>query len=128
MVGPVAPAFSQTLVAPPQTKEEAEKAREEAASASDDDGSGISVEVGLAITAIVLIGGATLFMLRDSKAAVGGDPRQAPVRQPVNPRKVRGAPQAMFEGEAKPGGQVGKQHKRTKGKRQRQARKANRPR
>lgn len=127
-LGPVAPAFSQTLVAPPQTKEEAEKAREDAENAANDDGGGISVEAGLAITAVLLIGGATVYMLRDSRAAAGGDERRAPVRPAANPRETRGAPKSMFEGEAKPGGQVGKQHKRSKGKRQRQARKANRPR
>lgn len=126
-LGPVAPAFSQ-LVAPAQTKEEAKKAEEDAEKAANDDGGGISVEAGLAITAILLIGGATVYMLRDSKAAAGGDERRAPVRPAANPRETRGAPKNMFEGEAKPGGQVGKQNKRSKGKRQRQARKANRPR
>lgn len=128
LLGPVAPAFSQSLVAPAQTKEEAKEAREKAEEAANDSGGGISVEAGLAITAILLIGGATIYMVRDSKAAAGGDERRAPVRAAANPRASRGAPKNMFEGEAKPGGQVGKQSKRTKGKRQRQARKANRSR
>lgn len=131
LIGPVAPsAFSQTLIAPPQTKEEAAEQREAAAEAAAEQsgGSGIGIEVWLALAGVVLIAGATVYMLRDSRAATGGDPRQAPVREAVNPRTTRGAPKNMFEGESKPGGQVGKQAKRTKSKRQKQARKANRPR
>lgn len=129
LAGPVTPAFSQSLVAPAQTKEEAEKAREEAADAANEGGGGISTEVWLAITAVVLLAGATIYMVRDSRAATGaGDPRRPVARPAANPRETRGAPKNMFEGEAKPGGQVGKQAKRTKSKRQKQARKANRPR
>lgn len=114
-----------TLVAPPQTKEEAAEARE--AAAEDDEGLGISLEAALAVTGLLLLGGATWYMIRDSRHATGMDDprRQAP---PVTPSSTRGAPKTMFEGEARPGGQVGKSKKREKAKRQKQARRANRPR
>ena len=129
VAGPIAaPALAQSsLIAPAQTKEEAAKAREEAdkAAAKDSD-TGISTEAWLAIGSIVLIGGATIYMLRDSRQAVGDD-RRADPRRALTPSTTRGAPKTMFEGEARPGGQVGKTKKRTKSKRQKQARRANRP-
>lgn len=124
--GPVAaPAMAQgSLIAPPQTKEEAEKARE-AANDAVDDGAGISVEAGLAIIGLLLLSGAVVYMVRDSRSEVIADERRAPG---VSRSTARGAPKTMFEGEAKPGGQVGKTKKRQKTKRQKQARRANRSR
>lgn len=126
VAGPLAgPVMAQsTLIAPAQTKEEAKQARE-AADAAKDDGGGISLEAILAISGALLIAGATAYMLRDSKQAVVDEQRRA---RPITPGTTRGAPKTMFEGEARPGGQVGKNKKRTKSKRQKQARRANRPR
>lgn len=127
--GPLAtPALAQnSLVAPAQTKEEAEKEREAQEAADGDEGGGISIELGLGITGLILLGGAVAYMLRDARESVGGDERRAP-EQAFKPSTVRGAPKTMFEGEARPGGQTGKAKKREKAKRQKHARRANRPR
>ncbi len=124
--GPLAaPVLAQgSLVAPAQTKEEAKQARE-AAEKAKDDGGGISVEAALALTGLLLLAGAVIYMVRDSNASVIADERRPPG---VSRSTARGAPKNMFEGEAKPGGQAGKTKKRAKGKRQKQARRANRPR
>ncbi len=129
VAGPFAgPAMGQTLITPAQTKEEAAAQREAAAEeAAQEGGGGIGIEAWLAITCVVLIGGATAYMLRDSRHAVGDDRRAAPAKA-IDPSATRGVPKTMFEGEARPGGQVGKNKKRTKSKRQKQARRANRPR
>lgn len=125
--GPLAaPVLAQgSLVAPPQTKEEAKEAREAAEKANKDEGAGISVEAALALTGLLLLGGAIVYMVRDSSASVIADERLPPG---VSRSTARGAPKNMFEGESKPGGQVGKTKKRAKAKRQKQARRANRPR
>jgi hypothetical protein len=122
-----ASAQSQTLIQPPQTKEEAAKA-EKAADAAADDGGGVSLVVWMIIAATIVIGGAAYFIFRDAGTVANVDERRAgPKRPPVEPTKVRGAPQTMFAGDAAPGGKVGRNKKREKSKRQKAARRNNRP-
>ncbi len=120
-----APAGAQSgpLSVPAQTKEEAQAAR---APSSLDEGSGISLQTGLLIGAVLVLGGAAVFILRDASGSVGAGSRAAPDR-PVGPDAVgRGAPKTMFGGEAAPGGRTGKNKKREKTRRQKQARRRNR--
>ncbi len=124
-------AAAQQIVPQPQTKEQAEQAQQAAEEARDSSSSaatGNSMEVGLVILAVVLLGAAAWWIVRDSGDAVGDERRAAPGR-PLNTDAVgRGAPKNMFTGEGEPGGKTDKAKKRQQGKRQRQARKANRPR
>lgn len=122
------PASAQLTQSPitKQELEEAEKARDEAA--ADNSGGSVPLEVWLAVIGLLAIGGATFYMVRDSRSMVSdSDPRRTARPEPITPSKVRGAPKTMFEGEAAPGGRVGKNKKREKAKRQKQARRANRP-
>lgn len=124
-------AVAQAIVPEPQTKEQAKQAQEAAEEARDSSSSassGSSLEIGLVIVAVVLLAGASWWIIHDSGDAVGEERRAAPGR-PLDKEAVgRGAPRAMFTGEGEPGGKAGKRKKREQGRRQRQARKANRPR
>lgn len=125
-----AAATAQTLMQDPQTKEQAQQAAKAADSTttSSSDSSDKSVQIGLLVLGGVVLVAAAWFILRDSSDSVRDRSRPAPGR-PVDAGAVgRGAPKTMFTGEAEPGGKVGKRKKRTQGKRQRNARKANRPR
>lgn len=126
-----ASAPAQQIVPQPQTKEQAEEAREAAEAARDSSSSaatGNSMEIGLVIVAVLLLAGAAWWIIRDSGDAVGDERRAAPGRPLDRDAVGRGAPKNMFAGEGEPGGKTGKAKKRQQGKRQRQARKANRPR
>ncbi len=121
------PASAQLIDNTPQTKEEARAARE--AADSKDDGGSVPIGVWLALGAFAAIGAATFFIFRDAGHAVGSDvQRGGPVRPPVDPKDSRGVPKQMFEGEGSSSNPHGKVKKREKGKRQKQARRANRPR
>ena len=122
-------AAEQDLMQQPQTKEqaaEAQKQAEQSDSSSSSGGNGT-------IIGLLVIGGAIIvlaawFIMRDSSDSITERERSAP-RRPVERDTVgRGAPKAMFTGEGEPGGKVGKQKKRQQTRRQKQARKANRPR
>jgi hypothetical protein len=126
-----AAAVAQSLVQTPQTKEEAEKAAEAAAaeaSSSDSGTSDSTILYALIGTGVVLIAGASWWMVRDASDTVGEERRAAPGRPLPGDAVGRGAPKNIFAGDGEPGGKVGKQKRRVQGKRQRQARKANRPR
>lgn len=126
-----ASAVAQQIVPQPQTKEQAEQAQEAAEAARDSSSSaatGNSLEVGLVIIAVLLLAGAAWWIIRDSGDAVGDERRAAPNRPLDTDAVGRGAPRTMFAGEGEPGGKTGKRKKREQGRRQRQARKANRPR
>jgi hypothetical protein len=131
----LAPALAgaQSIVPDAQTKQE-QKAAEEAEGAAAttgtvNDTSGDSgLEYGLLGIGVLLLAGAAFWILRDSSDAIGDRQRAAPNRPLDTDAVGRGAPRAMFTGEGEPGGKTGKRNKRKVGKRQRQARKANRPR
>jgi hypothetical protein len=126
-----ASAVAQAIVPQPQTKEEAQQAQEAAEKARDSSSSaasGNSLEIGLVVVAIVLLAGASWWIIHDSGDAVGEERRAAPGRPLDKDAVGRGAPRTMFTGEGEPGGRTGKRKKREQGRRQKQARKANRPR
>lgn len=118
------PAGAQSLLQPPVTKEQAEEAAKEAEESSattsgSDDGSLTWMLIGLGL---LVVGGATAYIMRDAGSTVG--PERERARKPIDSGSVRGAPKALFTDDAAPGGKVGKRTKRERGKRQRQARKA----
>lgn len=120
------PASAQLIDTNPQTKEEARAARDAADEA--DGGGSVSIGVWLGIAAFIAIGGAAFFIFRDARTAAGPeDPRRAPARRPVDPAATRAVPKTMFEGEGSSSNPVGKNKKRQKSKRQKAARRANRP-
>lgn len=132
LAGLPAAATAQSILQEPQTKEEAKKAAEAADDAAASSDSTASSDSGILYPLIgvgfLLFAGATWWMLRDAGDAVGDSRRGAPGRPLRDDAVGRGAPKNMFTGEGEPGGKVGKRKKRDQGKRQRNARKANRPR
>lgn len=119
-------AQSDPLSAPAITKEQAREARQ-ASNSSGDDGFRISLELGLLISGFVVMGGAALYIVRDSRGSVGAGTRPAPGR-PVGPDAVgRGAPKNMFGSDTAAGaGKHGRRKKRDRTKRQKAARRRNR--
>jgi hypothetical protein len=121
-------AGAQVLMPEPQTKQEAKQAAQAASESSSSTGSDRSLEIGLVVLAFSMIGGAAWWIMRDAGDAVGDERRAAPGRPLGSDAVGRGAPRTMFTGDSETGGKAGKQKKRAQGRRQRQARKANRPR
>lgn len=118
------------MVAPPQTKEQAKaeaeaKAKPAKTTANKDDG---SILLWLVIGGVVVLVGATVVVLRDAKGAVGGDGSRVAPGRPLDKDSVgRGVPKQMFEGNSEIGGKQGRSKKRQQGKRQKAARRRNRP-
>ncbi|MFT4034366.1 MAG: hypothetical protein QM679_02190 [Patulibacter sp.] len=122
-------AFAQSLVDAPQTKEQAKAAAKAAEPEGDDDsGDDSAIMWGLVGVGAMLLIGVGWWMMRDAGDTVREERRPAPGR-PLSDRTVgRGAPKAMFTADGDTAGKVGKRKRRQQGKRQRQARKANRTR
>lgn len=121
-----APASAQLIDNTPQTKSEARAARDAAESA--DSGGDVPLYVWLGLASLIVIGGAAFLIFRDAGTVADLDERRAgPARRPVEPGSGRAVPKAMFEGEGSSANRIGKNKKREVGKRQKQARRANRP-
>jgi hypothetical protein len=124
-------ALAQSIMQEPLTKEQAAQAEQQAAedaNPSDSSSSDNSVKYGLLAVGVAMLVGASWWIVHDSGDAVTEHDRRT-ARQPIDTDAVgRGAPKAMFTGEGEPGGKSDKRKRRDQGKRQRQARKANRPR
>lgn len=122
-VAPAALAQGVDLNQPPVTKEDLEKAKD-AAQSDSEDGDG-DVVLGLVIIGGLMLAGAAAWILIDARDRTGSRPDRS---RPLTTGDVgKGAPKTMFTGAAAPGGKVGKRSKRVQGRRQRNARKANRP-
>lgn len=123
-LAPPAMAQGVDLNQPPVTKEDLARSDDNSASATDD-GSG-DVVLGLVIVGGLLLASASAYIVYDARDRTGG---RADRVRPLSSSDVgKGAPKTMFTGEGAAGGQTGKRRKRVQGKRQRNARKANRPR
>ncbi len=123
-IAPTAAAQAVDLSQPPVTKEDLKKAKEAADDSASDSGDG-DVVLGLVIVGGIMLAGAAGWILIDARDRTGG--RGDRVRPLTTGDVGKGAPKTMFTGAAAPGGKVGKRGKRVQGKRQRNARKANRP-